>query len=58
MIPTNIVTAINKVYPAMVDVASGVETAGNKDREKINLMVQRAHQTGVSTPLLTEIRRN
>ncbi|WP_308723674.1 hypothetical protein [Lactiplantibacillus plantarum] len=33
----------------MVDVASGVETAGNKDREKINLMVQRAHQTGVST---------
>lgn len=42
----------------MVDVASGVETAGNKDREKINLMVQRAHQTGVSTPLLIEIRRN
>ncbi|MCG0748652.1 N-(5'-phosphoribosyl)anthranilate isomerase [Lactiplantibacillus plantarum] len=56
--PINVTTAINKLQPAMIDVSSGVETAGNKDHNKINLMVQRAHQTGVSTPLLTEIWRN
>lgn len=39
--PDNVLTAIEIVHPYAVDVSSGVETDGKKDREKIENIVRR-----------------
>ncbi len=40
--PSNVQTAIKQVSPAGVDVSSGVETAGEKDHQKIKQFIQNA----------------
>lgn len=42
--PENITTAIDTVKPYAVDVSSGVETDGYKDREKIQALITRARE--------------
>ena len=41
--PENIPEAVNTLHPALVDLSSGVETAGLKDRSKIITAVKTAH---------------
>lgn len=41
--PDNVCQAIHQLHPTVVDVSSGVETAGRKDFQKIETMVRSVH---------------
>jgi len=43
--PENVVDAIRRCHPFAVDVSSGIETDGKKDREKMQAFIQAVRQT-------------
>ncbi len=50
--PDNIVEAIKKLQPAIVDVSSGVETGGKKDQKKVKEFIRRVRTMKTSSYFL------
>ena len=48
--PKNVAEAVRAVKPYAVDVSSGIETDGKKDRSKMESFVRNVRQTGKDVP--------